>query len=148
MALIEQIESELVSAQKNKDENVVSTLRMLKSALTNLKIATQKELTDEDVLVQIQKEIKSRSDAVALYEKGDRPELVEKEKTEIEILQKYLPEQLSLEEIREKVNAQIAKTGASTITDMGKVMGPVMTELKGKADGGLVAKITKEELSK
>ena len=145
--LKETIDKDLVEAMKSKDENTLLVLRGLKSSLKNKEIEKQKDLDDTDVMGVIQSQIKSRRDSVELYEKGGRAELADKEKKEIDILQKYLPEQMSEEEIRTIVKKAIEQTGATEIKDMGKVMGSVMPETKGKADGSLISKIVKEELS-
>jgi len=148
MPLLEQIEKDLVEAMKTKDEAKVSTLRMLKSAIHNWQIAQRKEPQDIDILQVAQKEIKSRKDSIEMYRKGEREELVQKEEGEIAILKEYLPEQVNPSEIRAKVKEIITQTGASGLQDMGKVMGPIMSEFKGKADGTTVSSIVKEELSK
>ncbi len=150
MPLLQQIDQDLAEAMKSKDEIRVSTLRMVKSAIHNWQIANraqQKEPQDSDVVGVIQKEVKSRQDSIAMYQQGGREELASKEKGEIEILKKYLPAPVSEEEIRVKVKKTIAKVGASGPQDMGKVMGPIMAELKGQADGATVSRIVKEELS-
>jgi uncharacterized protein YqeY len=145
--IIDQIEKDLVETMKAKDEAKTSVLRMLKSAIHNWQIASQRQPQEADVLQIIQKEIKSRNDSITMYQKGGREDLAQKEKNEIEILKKYLPEQASEEVIREKVKAKITEVKASGIQDMGKVMGPIMAELKGRADGATVSRIVKEELS-
>lgn len=145
--LQEQIDQDLVEAMKRKVEAKISTLRMVKSAIHNWQIANKKEPQDGDVLAVIQKEIKSRQDSITMYKKGGRQELAAKEEEEIGILKKYLPAQMSDEEIRAKIKEVISKVGASGPQDMGKVMGPIMAELKGRADGATVSRIVKEELS-
>ena len=147
MALIQEIDQDVTNAMKSKDEAKTSTLRMLKSAIHNWEISSQKEPQDADVLQIIQKEIKSRRDSIEMYKKGGRQELASQEEAEIKILANYLPTQMSPREIRAKVKEQIAKVGARTPQDMGKVIGPLMGELKGKAQGATVSKIVKEELS-
>lgn len=147
--LSQQIEKDLIEAMKSKDEETLSVLRMLKSALKNKEIELKKDsIDDNDVLSVIQGQIKTRRDSVQMYKTGGRDELAQKEEKEITILQKYLPEQMSEDEIRAKVNEAITKTGASQMQDMGKVMGILMGDLKGKADGSLISKIVKEELEK
>ena len=96
----------------------------------------------------IQKEAKQRKDAIEQFKSAGRDELVEKEATELALLEKYLPEQMSEEEITKLVTAAIEKTGAASPSDMGKVMGALMADVKGKADGGLVSKIVREQLAK
>lgn len=147
MALLQQIDQDLTGAMKAKDEVKISTLRMLKSAIHNWEIASQKEPQDADISAVLQKEIKSRKDSIEMYQKGGREELAQKEQAEIAILKKYLPAQMSEEEIRTKVKEIIVKVGATGVQDMGQVMGPLMGELKGQADGATVSKIVKEELS-
>jgi len=164
--LKEQIKADTTNAQKTSNELVVGTLRMLLASITSkekerrYKIATEKpdtseenlvkesELTDEQILEVITSEIKKRRDAIALYEQGKRPELAEKERKEIEILQKYLPAQLSLEEIKKLVEESILTVDAKEIKDMGKVMADLNPKVKGKAEVGEVSKIVKELLSK
>ena len=150
MALLEQIGQDLTEAIKSKDETKTSTLRILKSTIHNWQIAAHlqaKVPEDDQVIVLIQKEIKSRREALEMYKKGGREELAQKEKKEIAVLEKYLPQQMSEEEIRTLVKEVVAKTGASGPQDIGKIMGSIMADLKGRADGSLVAKIVKEELS-
>ncbi|KKQ90875.1 MAG: hypothetical protein UT15_C0003G0050 [Berkelbacteria bacterium GW2011_GWA1_39_10] len=141
-----QIEQDLIEAMKGKNEEAVSTLRMLKSAIKNSEIQKGQDSDESDILSIIQGQIKSRRDSIELYKKGNRLELAAKEEKEIEILVKYLPEQMNNEEIRVIVKKAITEIGATGIQDMGKVMGKVMPELKGKADGGKISQITKEEL--
>jgi len=143
----EKIDKDLITAMKAHDENIVTVLRMLKSAIKNIEIAKQKDLEDAEVMSVIQNQIKTRRDSIDLYVKGNRPELAESEKAEIEILTPYLPEQLSEEEIKTIVEKVIAETSASSMKDMGKVMGLAMAELKGKADSTLVSQIVKDTLS-
>ena len=146
--LKEKLENDLIEAMKAKDDEKLSVLRMLKSALKNKEIEKKQELEDADVLTLIQSQIKSRRDSVAMYQKGGRDDLAQKEQTEIDLLTLYLPEQMSEDDIRAAVKNAIAQTNASQISDMGKVMGKVMAELKGKADGSMISTIVKEELSK
>ncbi len=148
MFLLEQIEQDIITAMKEKDEMKVSTLRMLKSALKNSEIQKKAELEESDVIKVIQSQIKSRNDSVELYKKGAREELAVKEEKEIEILKKYLPSQLSEEEIQTKVSQIIAEVNAQNIQDMGKVMGKASQEFKGTADMSLVSRIVKESLNK
>jgi hypothetical protein len=154
--LKQQIQKETTEAMKSKDEFVVGTLRMLlASILTKEKEKKYKEksevdvqLTDEEIISIVSSEIKKRKDAIALYTQGNRPELAEKEQKEIEILKKYLPEQLGEEELRKLVAESIAKTGATEIKDTGKIMADLMPQVKGKADGSEISKIIKELLTK
>ncbi|HLB95881.1 MAG TPA: GatB/YqeY domain-containing protein [Patescibacteria group bacterium] len=144
--LKDQIEENYLMAMKEKDAPRVSTLRMLKSGLKNREIESGQDLTDEEIIQVIQSQIKSRRDSIELYKKGGRGELAEKEETEANILMEYLPEQMSREEIRAKLQEVIASSEAKGLQDMGKVMGLTASELKGRAEMGEVAKIAKELL--
>lgn len=106
------------------------------------------ELSDEEIISVISSEIKKRRDAIVLYIQGKRQELAEKEEKEIEVLQKYLPEQLSEEEIKKMVAESIKTTGAKELKDMGKIMQDLSPKIKGRAEGSQVSKIVKELLSK
>ena len=147
--LKQQLQDQLKQAMKDQDELKKSVLRMLLSAVTYYEInkgGAGYEATDEDVLTVIGTQVKQRKDSIEQFEKGGRPELAEKEKKELELLQVYLPAQMSEEEIRSIVKEALEQTKASSPADMGKVMGALMPKVKGKADGSLVSKIVKESL--
>lgn len=154
MILREKIKQDLNEAAKKKEELTLSVLRLLSAAILNkekekrYKSGKAKDvpLTDEEIIDVISSEAKKRKEAAELYEKGGRPELAEKEKREMEILRKYLPEQLSEEEIKKLAKEAVAETGAKEIKDMGKVMGVLMSQVKGRADGNLVLKFVKDLL--
>ena len=139
-------------AYKEKRELEVSTLRMLKATLTNKliekKMAKEEMLSDEETIAVIKSEVKKRKDSVESYESGGRQDLADKEKAEISILEKYLPQQLSEDKVRELVLAVILEMGTVVPSDFGKVMGAVMAKSQGAADGQTVSKILKEELGK
>lgn len=119
-----------------------------KPGLKEQELVKESELTDEEIMGVLLSEIKKRKDAIVLYEKGNRPELAAREKKEIEILQKYLPEQIPKEELKKIVEESINKVGATEMKDMGKVMADLMPKVKGKADSSEISRITKELLSK
>lgn len=146
MNLKQQIDTDLISALKSKDEITSSSLRMLKSAIKNKEIALGKDLLDSETSEIISKEIKQRKDSAEQYSQGERKDLANKELEEIEILSKYLPKQMSETEIINLVKEAIEKTKASELKDIGKVMGVLMPQIKGKADGSLVSKIVKSKL--
>lgn len=147
--LKETLEEDIKKAMLDRNENVLSALRMLKSAIQYAEInkGVNYSATDEDVIDVIGKEVKKRRESIDLYEKGGRPELAEKEKKELDIIQRYLPEQLQEDEIKKIVNEAVSTTNASGIQDMGKVMGIVMQQVKGKADAGTVSSIVKSRLT-
>jgi len=140
------LRDQLKQSMLARDEFKTSVLRMLISAIGYLEIqkgGAGYEATEEDVMTTIEKQVKQRKDSIEQYEKAGRNDLADKEKLELE---KYLPEQMSEEEIKTLVKETIAQTGASSPQDMGKVMGALMPKTKGKADGSLVSKIVREEL--
>ncbi|MSU54890.1 MAG: GatB/YqeY domain-containing protein [Candidatus Staskawiczbacteria bacterium] len=155
MALKQQLQANTIEAMKQKNQELVDVLRMTTSAI-QLKEKeqsyktkeAQKDLEDDQVISVLSSEIKKRKDAIALYEQGGRPELADKEKSEIAMLQAYLPEQLSQDELKKLITGSIAKTGATEVKDMGKIMADIMPQVKGKADNSEISKIIKELLSK
>ncbi len=153
------LQEELKQSMLARDELKTSVLRLLLSAINYYEIQkglprrTQVkaggagyEADEKDVLSVIEKEAKQRQDSIEEFRKAGRQELVDKETKELEILQKYLPEQMSEDEIKKLIEETISETGASTIQDMGRVMGALMPKLKGRADGNLVSKIVKDSL--
>lgn len=143
------IQEDLKNAMRAKDEQKLSTVRLLKSALQYFEIqkgGAGYEATDEDVVEVVGREIKKRRESIEMFEKGNRQELADKEKRELEVLQTYLPEQMSEDDIRALVATTIATIGATSMQDMGKVMGVLSEKTKGKAEGSLVSSIVKEKL--
>jgi len=149
--LQEQIRTELKDAMKAKEEPRLTVLRSLLSAftqeLTNTKRTPQDTLSDDEVLNVIRRSLKQRKDAAEQFRKGGREELAENEEKEAEILQTYLPAQMSIEDIEKVVATKKEALGVTDKSDMGKLMGAVMQELKGKADGGDVKTAVESALS-
>ncbi len=147
MSVKQQIISDLTASMKAQDAPRTSTLRMVKAAVMNREIEKGSELDDDEMTKLLRSLVKQRRDSVEQYEKGGRPELADKEKTEIEVIEAYLPQAASREEIDIAVAATIAETGASSMKDMGRVMKAVQTALSGKnADGRTVSEIVKAKL--
>ena len=147
MSLKETLQQDLMAAMKSKDEASLSAIRLLKTAIMKVETAGEpKVATDEEVIQLVGKEIKQRKDSIEQFEKGGRPELAEKEKAELKVLEKYLPPQLGEDEIKAIIKEAMASTGASSKADIGKLMGAIMPKTKGKADGGLVNKLVQEML--
>jgi uncharacterized protein YqeY len=141
------LQNDLVTAMKNKDSVTVTTLRSVKTAITIAETAPgASTLTDADVLKIIQKLIKQREDAAEQYVAAGRPELAENEIAEANVMKSYLPKPLSDSEVEEIVKSVIAETGASSMKDMGKVMGIVNKNVAGRANGSTVATIVKRML--
>ncbi len=146
----QKLQEELKKAMLARDELKTSVLRLLLSAINYYEIqkgGAGYQANPDDVLSVIQSQIKQRRDSIEQFKNAGRQELVNKEQKELEILQTYLPEQMSNEEIEKLVIEVIKETGASTIADMGKVMGALNAKLKGKADMSQVSQIVKNSLS-
>ena len=135
-----------ISSMKKGEKEATTTLRMFSAEIKKEEIEKKAELTDEETISIVQKMIKQRKDSFSQFEQAGRDELAEKEAREISILEKFLPEQLSEEEILQEVNQAIAESGAESMQDMGRVMGLLKNKLSGKADMGLVSIKVKESL--
>jgi hypothetical protein len=147
MALKEQLDQDLKAAMREKAQLRLDTIRMLKSAIKYREIELMKPLDDAGVLTVIASEIKRRRDSVEQYRAGKREDLASKEEAEIAVLQGYLPQQLSAEEVAAKVDAAIAQSGAKGPKDMGAVMKLLMPEVQGRADGKVVSELVKQKLA-
>lgn len=137
----------LKEAMKAKDNATRDVIRLLQSAVKQIEIDTRKELTADEIMDVLQKEAKKRRESITEYEKGGRTDLSDAEKAELVIIEKFLPKQLTADEVREIVRGVIAETGATSAKDLNKVMPLVMVKVKGVADGKLVNQIVKELLS-
>jgi uncharacterized protein YqeY len=148
MTLTKQIVADLTAAMKAQDANKLSTLRMVKAAMMNRQIEKGSELDDDDMQKLLRSLVKQRRDSIEQYEKAGRQELVDKEKAELEVIETYLPQAASQDEIEQAVAAAIAETGANSMKDMGKVMKAAQAALAGKnADGRLVSEVVKAKLA-
>jgi uncharacterized protein YqeY len=165
MSLKQTIRTDLNESVKQREELKSSVLRLLLAALSNketekrtrawkekpksssVELEKISQLTDDEVMAVIATEIKKRKESIELFERGGKNDLAEKEGNEAKLLQAYLPEQLSEDEVRKIVKSAVAKTGAKTQKEMGLVIKEVMNQAKGKVDGGTVSKIAKEFLS-
>ena len=147
MSLKQQIISDLTASMKAKDAAKTSTLRMVKAAMVNREIEKGGEMDDDEMSKLLRSLVKQRRDSVEQYEKGGRPELAQKEQQEIEVIEGYLPQAASREEIEAAVAAAISETGATSMKDMGLVMKAAQTALTGKnADGRTVSEVVKAKL--
>lgn len=146
MKLEEKIRQDLNQALKEKDALRVATLRFCLAEIRNFQLQKQKELTDEDVVEVIRRQVKLRREAIEAYQKGSRSDLAEKEGKELEILSKYLPQQLSPQDLEKIIKETIAKIGAKGAGDFGKVMGAVMAKVKGQAEGSEVSQMVRKQL--
>ncbi len=135
MSLSERLADDLKTAMKDKDKVRLSVIRMVRSAVKNREIEIGTTLSDEDVIVVIQKELKQRRDSLQAFESAGRTDLIDDVKAEISVLTKYLPAQLTEDEVRDIAKRIIAEVGAAGKSDVGKVMGKLMQEIRGRADG-------------
>ncbi len=142
--LTEKIQKDLTEALKSKNEVAVSTLRLLLSEIHNREIEKQSKLNDEDIVVVIRKGVKQREEAIESYQKGGRQELADKEKQEKGVLSNYLPQEMTPEELEKITKEVIDEVGVSGPSDFGKVMGVVMSKVKGRIDGAKVAEAVKK----
>ncbi len=150
MNLEEKVMADLKTAMLAKDEKSLRSLRAIKAAIINTKTAEgfSGEIKDEDEIKLLQKLVKQRRDSLEIYEKQNREDLASKEREEIEVIEKFLPKQMSGDELKSIIEKIIEKSGASSPADMGKVMGMANKELAGKADGKTIASIVKGILAK
>ena len=148
MSLTEQLQADMKTAMRGGDAHRRDTLRMAIAAVQNAAKEKRADLTDEEALAVLTKQVKSRRESIKAYHDAGRDDLADKEQAEIDVLAPYLPEQLGEEELRALVVEAIASTGATSTRDMGRVMGALMPKVKGRADGSLVSRLVNQELAK
>jgi len=146
---MEQLTEDMKAAMKAKEagKQELSVIRMVRSAIRQIEIDGKKELDDNGVIDIISKEVKMRKDSIEEFRKGDREDLVAQNEAEIAVLMKYLPTQLTEDEVRSLVKEAVAASGASSAKEMGKVMAVLMPKVKGRADGKLVNTVVREALN-
>ncbi|WP_026689196.1 GatB/YqeY domain-containing protein [Alteribacter aurantiacus] len=147
MDLQKQLNEDMKQAMKNREKQRLVVIRSVKSALQNEQIKQGKELTEDEALTVLGREMKQRKESLQEFEKANRDDLVAKMQAEMDVLVAYLPKQLSDEELQSIVDETIEEVGASTKADMGKVMGAIMPKVKGKADGNQVNRLVLKSLS-
>lgn len=143
----ERIVNDLKEAMKAQDKELLSVIRMVKGAISLEEINTKKELTDDEVISIIAKQIKTRKESIEDFKKGNRQDLIDQTNREIEILSKYMPEQLSIEEVNTIIDNIFAEVNPTSMADMGKLMGLAKEKLNGRADMGYVSKTIREKLN-
>ena len=151
-SILDRVKEDLTQAMKDQDEVRRRALRSLRAALANKEIeqrgeGTESTLGTQEELAVVQKQVKQRRDSIEQYEEAGRDDLVQKEREEIEVLEDYLPDRLSDEELAERIDAIIEEVGATSMADMGLVMGRAMEELRGRVDGNRVRKRVQNALS-
>ena len=148
MAILEQIETDLIDAVRQKDGLRSLVLRGVKNAIHNFEIGKRPNpINEEDIINVLQKEIKMRKDSIDEFQKGNRSDLVEKEQKELDIIIQYLPKQLPESELIKIIDETIIEMGASSKKDMGKVMSIILPKIKGRADNSTISRIVSEKLS-
>ena len=146
MSINKQLRDALTEALKSGDTQRKTTLRMALASIKNAEVEARKELEEDLVLNLLQKEVKARQETIESAIKAQRPDLIEKAEQEIKILNEFLPQQLSAEELRVLVQEAIDESGASSMAEIGKVMGALMPKIRGKADGKQANQIVRELL--
>lgn len=147
MSLLQDLTSDMVSAMKSRDKGTLAVVRMLKAAVQNAQIEAGHDLTPDEEVAVMSREYKQRKESLAEFEKAGRQDLVDKTNHELTVVEKYLPKQLSADDVNKIVQETIAAVGASSMKDFGKVMGAVMPKVKGQADGKVVNQAVKAALS-
>lgn len=147
MSLLERLNNDMKQAMKSKEKEKLSVIRMIKASLQNEAIKIGTDLSEDAELTILSREVKQRKDSLHEFEKAGRSDLVDKIRSELQIVEEYMPEQLSEEEISQLVKTAIAEIGATSKADMGKVMAAIMPQVKGKADGSLINKLVQQHLS-
>lgn len=151
MSIKQSILDELKTAMKQKEADKLRVLRSLKAKILEKEISERKggesELSDEQIIEVLMKAAKQRKESIEQFDAGDRKDLADKEREELELIERFLPQMMTEDEVRAEVKDQIEQMGASSMADMGKVMGVMMGRLKGKAEGSVVSSVVKEELS-
>ena len=144
--IVDRIQEDQKTALKARERERVSALRLLSSELTNKRIELGRDLTDDDAIDVLTRALKQRRESEEQFVKGGRPELAAKEAAEAEVIRAYLPEPIAEDELNRMIDAAIAETGATSMREMGAVMGRLMPELKGRAEGSIVSARVKERL--
>lgn len=147
MNLLEKIDSDLKTAMKSGDTVRIETLKMIKSDIAYEKGKTGKDLTDEQLIEIVSRSAKRRRESIKEFQKGNRQDLVDNETKQLAVVEEYLPQQMSEEEIDKYISDKLAAIGTVTQKDAGKVMGEIMKELKGKVDGSVVKTILSKKIS-
>jgi len=147
MSLQDQLNNDMKAAMKARDSIRLDTIRMLRAQIKDAQIASGEELDDEGIIGVLNNAAKKRREAIALYEQSSRTDLVQKENDELQIISSYLPAQLSRAEVEAVIKNIIARLGATTVKDLGQVMGASMQELKGRADGKMVQELVRNSLA-
>ncbi|KKP38949.1 MAG: hypothetical protein UR28_C0011G0009 [Candidatus Peregrinibacteria bacterium GW2011_GWF2_33_10] len=148
MPLKDQIQQDLKTAMFSKNTIALDAIRALKTVIMRYETSGPDRIATDDIIIDLaKKEVKQRKDSIEQFEKGNRPELAEKEEAEIKILEKYIPAQMGEDELKQIISQTLQEIGVKSLQELGKAMSAIMPKVKGKTDGALVNKIVKELLS-
>ncbi|MGN1279673.1 MAG: GatB/YqeY domain-containing protein [Limosilactobacillus sp.] len=147
MSLLKQLQTDMITAMKNRDKDTLAVVRMLKAAVQNAQIEAGHDLTPDEEVAVMSREYKQRKESLAEFQKAGRQDLIDKTNNEMKVVEKYMPKQLSADDVKKIVTETVQQVGAASMKDFGKVMGAVMPKVKGQADGKLVNQTVKETLS-
>lgn len=147
MSLLKQLQTDMITAMKNRDKDTLAVVRMLKASVQNAQIEAGHDLSADEEVAVMSREYKQRKESLEEFKKAGRQDLVDKTNTEMKVVEKYMPKQLSADDVKKVVSETVQQVGAASMKDFGKVMGAVMPKVKGQADGKLVNQTVKETLS-
>lgn len=147
MSLLKQLQTDMITAMKNRDKDTLEVVRMLKASVQNAQIEAGHDLTPDEEVAVMSREYKQRKESLEEFQKAGRQDLIDKTNNELKVVEKYMPKQLSVDDVKKIVTETVQQVGAASMKDFGKVMGAVMPKVKGQADGKLVNQTVKETLS-
>ncbi len=147
MSLLKQLQTDMITAMKNRDKDTLAVVRMLKASVQNAQIEAGHDLTPDEEVAVMSREYKQRKESLEEFQKAGRQDLIDKTNNELKVVEKYMPKQLSVDDVKKIVTETVQQVGAASMKDFGKVMGAVMPKVKGQADGKLVNQTVKETLS-
>ena len=147
MSLLKRLQTDMITAMKNRDKDTLAVVRMLKASVQNAQIEAGHDLTPDEEVAVMSREYKQRKESLEEFQKAGRQDLIDKTNNELKVVEKYMPKQLSVDDVKKIVTETVQQVGAASMKDFGKVMGAVMPKVKGQADGKLVNQTVKETLS-
>lgn len=147
MSLLKRLQTDMITAMKNRNKDTLAVVRMLKASVQNAQIEAGHDLTPDEEVAVMSREYKQRKESLEGFQKAGRQDLIDKTNNELKVVEKYMPKQLSADDVKKIVTETVQQVGAASMKDFGKVMGAVMPKVKGQADGKLVNQTVKETLS-
>ena len=147
MSLLKRLQTDMITAMKNRNKDTLAVVRMLKASVQNAQIEAGHDLTPDEEVAVMSREYKQRKESLEEFQKAGRQDLIDKTNNELKVVEKYMPKQLSADDVKKIVTETVQQVAAASMKDFGKVMGAVMPKVKGQADGKLVNQTVKETLS-